>query len=254
MRQIHVWSLAPASVEARLGSLRGVLDADELRRADRLRRDADRYAWTAAHTLLRHALSELDGSRPPEAWVFDRGPEGRPHLVADPAATEGSAVTGERRLDFSLSHTRDWVACAVGIGVRCGVDVERVRELSDLASLEERVLSEVERESLARLRDEARLESFYRFWTLKEAWGKATGVGILLPLDRLVFSVDHHDAVRLVSTPEPDEATSSAAALVSSGDDHWTFRSRTTGAGAVVEAIAGWTGDAGEPPEVVRHD
>lgn len=250
MPLIHIWSLSPASVEARFGPLRAVLDVDELRRADRLRREEDRRAWTAAHTLLRHALSTVDPARPADAWTFDRTAEGRPYVASQAPGT----APDRPALDFSLSHTRDWVACAVGIGARCGIDVERVRALSDLAALEQRVLAEAERASLEGLRTEARLEHFYRLWTLKEAWGKATGVGILLPLEHLVFDVAHDDTVALVATPEPEGPAASGAELISDAGDAWTFDSRTLEGGAVVEAVAVWAGTGGETPDITRHD
>jgi 4'-phosphopantetheinyl transferase len=93
---------------------RTCLDPTELTAADRFRFDEDRATYIAAHWLLRHALTSV-GGLPPKEWRFVAGPNGKPRL---------DRALGPADLAFNLSHTRGFVACAVGFGSMIGIDVE----------------------------------------------------------------------------------------------------------------------------------
>jgi 4'-phosphopantetheinyl transferase len=154
-----------------------MLDPDERTRADRFRFAADRHSFIAAHALLRSMLSDATGL-PTSTWCFVTGPHGKPALA--PALRD-------RGLQFNISHTRGWVACAIA-DVAVGVDVEAVdREAagqvrSVFSRREVRLLDGQVGESMAR--------TFTRLWTLKEAFIKATGEGMHRPLDSFWFELD----------------------------------------------------------------
>lgn len=177
---VDVWVLATAALvrDGTMARLERALAADERERLPAFRVDADRLAYAAAHGVVRHALSALAPGVPPEAWTFRTGPRGRPE-VDGPAAHRG--------LRFNLSHTRGTVACVVADGVPCGIDVERRDGAADVDLLSRGVLTAVERRRLGGLDDAARRAEFFRYWTLKEAYAKARGDGVLLPLDRCEF-------------------------------------------------------------------
>ena len=123
----------------------------------------------AAYTLLAWALHRLHGFS--GRLVLSRTPEGKPFLHDFP------------KVRFSVSHCTGMVACAVDC-VETGVDIEAVRPYSE--SLTYRCLAPVEREQLlgdSREREEA----FFRFWTLKESYGKALGTGLGYPLREVSF-------------------------------------------------------------------
>ncbi|HUG84095.1 MAG TPA: 4'-phosphopantetheinyl transferase superfamily protein [Euzebya sp.] len=149
------------------------LSPAEVDRAARFRFDVDRRAYIAAHHLLRTALAERLGSADPATVALRTGPGGRPELAFD------------RGVSFNLSHTRGMVACALSGAAAVGVDVEGVRPLPDLASLARSVLTDVEARELMTHPPALRSRAFMRRWTAKEAYAKATGQGLALPLSAI---------------------------------------------------------------------
>lgn len=148
-----------------------VLDGAEAAQHARFTHAPSRTAYAVAHALLRRALSAL-APVAPGAWRFVEGPHGRPEL--HPSCG--------RALSFNLTHTHGYVACAVSGSPEVGVDAERLRERPSLLGVAERFFSRAEVEGLAALPEPDRLRHFFTTWTLKEAYLKARGVGLSLPL------------------------------------------------------------------------
>jgi 4'-phosphopantetheinyl transferase len=161
------------------GALRPLLDASEKAHADRFRVAADRDAYIAAHALLRTMLSRHASIAPVE-WRFRTAEGGKPML--DPAHASPD-------LHFSLSHTRGLVACAVGRSHTLGIDAEAWREPAPI-ELAKRYFAPAEARLVADLAPQERPGVFYRLWTLKEAYLKATGQGLAAALDSFAFSLD----------------------------------------------------------------
>jgi 4'-phosphopantetheinyl transferase len=160
-------------------ALRPLLDASEKVHADRFRAAADRDAYIAAHALLRATLSRNTNIAAPQ-WRLRTAKGGKPEL--DPA----QAPPG---LHISLSHTRGLAACAVGRPHPLGIDAEAWREPAPI-ELAERYFAPAEARLVADRTPEERPSAFYRLWTLKEAYLKATGEGLAAPLDSFAFSLD----------------------------------------------------------------
>ncbi len=168
--------------------MEALLDPGETDRYRRFRFDPDRTRYLAAHVLLRTILSRY-AAVPPGEWVFRTTEMGRPEI---------EAVGDLPPLRFSLSHTRGLVVVLVCLGVDCGVDAEAVRPLADGEALERRVLADDERAGLADLPEAARRDRFIRLWTLKEAYLKARGVGLRLPMGGISLDLDRETpALRL---------------------------------------------------------
>ncbi len=166
---------------------RGMLDAEEKLQADRFAFAADSNAYTAAHALVRAMLSAATGL-PTTTWRYARRPFGKPVLAAELCSTG---------LHFSLSHTRGFVACAIAFD-DIGLDVETSSRKTDFgiadqffAPEEARLVRTTPPEQQARL--------LFRFWTLKEAFIKATGEGLRRPLNSFSFSLD---PLRIAFHPE----------------------------------------------------
>lgn len=175
-----------------------LLDADERERAARYHFDSDRLIYSAAHVLLRQALSRHVAIAPAD-WVFRRAAQGRPEI--DHECCHGAV--GWR---FNLSHTRDLVCCALASDAAVGVDAQQHGAIDGLHEVARRFFSAPEAAALAALGadaaypDTARdktLAHFYRIWTLKEAFVKATGLGLGLGLGRFSFSFDQASPARI---------------------------------------------------------
>lgn len=136
-----------------------------------------REQYVVARALLRSALSKY-ADVSPDAWDFGRNFYGKPHIVAPD--------TGHL-LKFNISHTNGVVACAINRGQELGIDVEYIDGKHDYAELTHLVLAEAELATLNRLPLCERRERFYVLWTLKEAYLKAIGIGLSIPLTSLEF-------------------------------------------------------------------
>ena len=159
---VRVWAVDLRRGADEVGALGGVLTADELLRAGRMRSDDGRRRAVVSRAALRKLLAREVGIAPEEV-AFTVGAHGKPRLdSADPAVR------------FNLSHSADLALVAVARGAEVGVDVEQIRPRRDLGGVARRVFTEAEREAVSVGGDEA----FYRHWVAKEAFVKATGRGI----------------------------------------------------------------------------
>jgi 4'-phosphopantetheinyl transferase len=154
-----------------------MLDDNERRRADGFHFAVDREAFTAAHALTRAMLSEVTG-KPTAAWRFAEGEYGRPELASC------CAIDGLR---FNISHTRGLVTCAVAYR-DVGVDVESADRAVDL-DLADTVFAPEEALVLKSAPPALQRDLFFRLWTLKEAFIKATGEGLNRPLGSFSFTL-----------------------------------------------------------------
>jgi 4'-phosphopantetheinyl transferase len=183
-----------------------LLDASERERAARFRLDVDRRMYVAAHALLRRALTR-HAPVEPAAWRFS-GENGERPEIAGPL--------GAPRLRFSLSHTRSVAACAVAAEVDVGFDVEDVTREAPLDVAERFAPSE--RAALAALAPGRREGLFFAYWTLKESYMKARGLGLAIGLDQIVFEVSP-SRIGISFGPEcPDDAAAWRFASFCIGD------------------------------------
>ena len=153
------------------------LTPDERVRRDRYVRDTDRHAFVVTRALVRAVLSQ-HGPSAPDAWRFVTNAHGCPSVVDTQA--------GAPRLEFNVSHTGGLVALAVARGHRVGVDVEDARRVvrEDLAG---RFFAPAEVADLRGLPAAEQPRVFFDYWTLKEAYIKARGMGLAIPLGDFAF-------------------------------------------------------------------
>ncbi len=164
-------------VRARLDRYRALLPPEERAREARFFRDVDRERFVVARALARLQLSRFGGLRPTE-WRFAMNGHGRPEVSNLPA--------GAPPLRFNISHTHGLVAVALTGDREVGVDVEWIdRGLThDVAG---RFFAPREVADLQSLPAEERPRAFFDYWTLKEAYIKARGLGLALPLQHFAF-------------------------------------------------------------------
>jgi 4'-phosphopantetheinyl transferase len=174
---VHVWRAALGLEAAYLRRLEQTLSADERERASRFRFARDRDRFVGARGLLREILA-LYLNASPGRLNFGYGPHGKPFLAGEHST-----------LRFNVSHSSDTMLLAIAHMREVGVDVEGVRNnVVAIEEISETVLSEPEKQALARFRGDDKRTNFLRFWTLKEAYIKADGRGVSLPLERIDVS------------------------------------------------------------------
>jgi 4'-phosphopantetheinyl transferase len=171
------------------------LDADDLSYIARFHRERDRQLALASRTLRRLALTEC-ARVPPAAWRFIAEEHGRPVIAAPVAALP---------LHFNSAHTAGLVACAVARARDIGIDVETVPPVTP-ADVVAHCLTAWEQQGLCALPPSARGRRFAELWTLKEAYVKARGLGLLLPLALIAITMeDGRPRLRLDSSLGDDE-------------------------------------------------
>jgi 4'-phosphopantetheinyl transferase len=191
--EVHLWV---ASLEVEAGDIppsEALLSEDERIRALRLRRREDRIRFVAARATVRRLLGAYLGL-PPAELRFAYGPTGQPRLLA--SATDVD-------LRFNLSHSCDLLLVGVARGRSVGVDLEPVRSLPS----------------------HRRTEAFFKGWTRKEAFAKATGDGMWATMGRVEVTLGPDNDARLLTLNGSREAA-----------EHWTL--------IHVEPAAGFVGAA----------
>jgi len=179
---VHVYSVEDD--EAVHGALPPVCETllapEETERLQRLRVPSVRRELLASRALVRNVLSRYAGVTPAD-WRFVRGSHGRPEIAP---------VHGVTPLRFNLSHTRGMLVVAVAHGHDVGVDVESTtRDVGD-ARLAERFFAAREAADVVAREGDDRRERFFAYWTLKEAYIKARGLGLAIPLDQFWFDLE----------------------------------------------------------------
>lgn len=177
-----------------VGRLRALLSDEELERHDRFRHEGAAMEYLCARALVRRALSSW-APVDPEAWRFEANEYGRPS-VAGPETAEP--------VHFNLSHTRGMVVLALGRDPLVGVDVEPIDRTVDVLPIVDRFFSTTEAAALRALPVERHRDRFLALWTLKEAYIKARGMGLAIPLGDFSFSPDD-DPVRIAFAPTLDD-------------------------------------------------
>jgi 4'-phosphopantetheinyl transferase len=182
-------------VIAALPSLRAVLSADEHAREQRYRMPGDRERFVVGRGLARHLLGQLLALSPSDV-AFDVEPHGRPTL----------ASAHRRDLGFNVSHTPGLVAVAVSATRELGIDVEdTARALTH--DIPGRFFTPAEVRELHTHPPDAQASVFFDVWTLKEAYIKARGLGLAIPLDQFSFHLAPPQPPVLTLDPrQPDTA------------------------------------------------
>ncbi|MBA2880372.1 phosphopantetheine--protein transferase-like protein [Desulfosalsimonas propionicica] len=150
------------------GRLEKLLSKEEIARARRFLSEAHRRRFIAAHGILRQILSGLTGICP-NHLVFENQGRGKPTLKNDLPFDF---------FCFNLSHSCEMMLLGVCLKGPVGVDVESITPRADIFGLADRFFFPGEVRAIRSLSPEPAKMLFYRYWTLKEAYLKATGEGI----------------------------------------------------------------------------
>jgi 4'-phosphopantetheinyl transferase len=168
--EVHVWRAKLDRSDELVKQFRNTLAADEIDRANRFHFERHRRDYVVGRGLLRELVGRYIGVRP-ETLVFSYGAYGKP------------ALSGPHPLRFNMSHSGGMALFGFTEKQDIGIDVEHIR--ADFASedIARRFFSAVEVEGLSALPVEERVAAFFRCWTRKEAFIKATGKGLSQSLD-----------------------------------------------------------------------
>jgi len=216
--EVQVWRLPLDRTDEEVGRLRQLLDQGERERADRFRFPRDRSRFITGRGLMRLLLAPHVGQAP-EQLQFRYAAAGKPFLR-------------EHGLQFNLAHSDNLALLAVAGRRAVGVDLERIRESLEILTIADRYFAPDERTALGAESVERKRQAFFQCWTRKEAYMKATGLGLQMPLDEFaVLQTPGSTALRLQRMGQPDEAA------------RWSLRDLQPGpgyTGTVAIAGHGW--------------
>jgi 4'-phosphopantetheinyl transferase len=193
---VHLWRVDLEAVASEEAQWSAILSPEEQARAVRFHFQEHRQYFTATRAILRRILaSYLDcGARD---LTFVISPKNKPSL---------GGAHANRCLSFNISHSGHIAVLAFTRNRQVGVDVEHVRRDFDTNAIATRFFSTVEQEQLASLPLEERHDAFFRCWTRKEAYIKATGEGLSLPLHQFDVCIASGSQDALLATrPETME-------------------------------------------------
>lgn len=176
-RQVHVWPVSLDPVDAAQPALEAILSDQERERAGRYVFERDRRRFIAGRATLRIVLAEYLGVSA-EAIGFREGPNGKPYLSS----------RLHRGLEFNMSRSHGLGLIAICVGEEVGVDVELVRDVEDAANIVQRFFCPEEIAQWMALDQARRTHAFFDCWTRKEAYVKAVGAGLQIPLNSFAVS------------------------------------------------------------------
>jgi 4'-phosphopantetheinyl transferase len=211
-REIHLWLAFYDELRdhSLLSAYRALLTDDERKAQGRFYFPRDRLRYLLTRALVRTTLS-FYAPISPKQWAFSTNPFGRP-TISNPHPLAA-------QLSFNISHTHSMVALGVTCGRALGVDVENACAREPSMEIADRFFAPDEARSLAALPRNQRQTRFLEYWTFKESYIKARGMGLSIPLDKFSFRYPHDRGVAIEIDPDlKDYATRW---------QFWQFRPRT---------------------------
>jgi 4'-phosphopantetheinyl transferase len=189
--EIHVWRVSLRALErAVLERLETTLSPEEKSRADRFHFSRDRDCFVGSHGILRELLGNYL-QRPATELEFCYGPQDKPELRTNDRVSP---------IHFNLSHSQGLAVYAFSRGREVGIDVEMIRPDFAGEEIAERYFSGIELAELRALPSELRAEGFFLCWTRKEAYVKARGAGLQIPLGSFNVSLTPGQPEKLESS------------------------------------------------------
>ena len=195
--EVQLWRVDLEGIRADESRWQKLLSADESARAARFHFARDRQRYVASRGVLRTILASYLGTDA-GSLSFSYSEKEKPSL--GPAHADGE-------VKFNIAHSGGIALLAFTRRREIGVDVEQFRRDTDLEAIARRYFSTHEQNQLAALSPDEKDNAFFRCWTRKEAYIKATGDGLSLPLSQFDVSIAAGETNALVATrPDASEA------------------------------------------------
>jgi 4'-phosphopantetheinyl transferase len=193
---VDLWLVSPDEIdEAVLARYRTLATPDEQAAASRFHFERHRRSHLVTRAAVRVVLSKYAAIAPPD-WRFEQSEHGRPHV-----SREQAGVPGLSDLRFNISHTDGLIAIAVTRHGDVGVDVENAEARRAPIDVAGAYFAPAEVAALHQEPAARQSRAFFRYWTLKESYIKARGLGLALPLRHFSFLL-HCPTPRIAFAPE----------------------------------------------------
>jgi 4'-phosphopantetheinyl transferase len=183
---VQIWPITLDAADEQVAWFEGLLASDEVERASRFRFERDRRSFVVCRAALRILLGRYLDKRAEDVRFF-YGSKGKPRLAE------------ETSLRFNVSHSGGVGLFAFAYDCEVGVDVETIRPMEDLASIAKQFFCAEERDELMSVPLEERARAFFLCWSRKEAFIKAIGEGLSVPLNNFRVTLKPSETAQLVS-------------------------------------------------------
>ena len=191
--EAHLWYVFPDALTdpELLDSYQDLLCPEERAQQQRFHFEKGRHEYLVTRALVRTVLSRYVNVDA-RTWRFQQNVYGKPQIAHPLVALP---------LCFNLSHTNGLIVCLVALDKEIGVDVEDVERPGMMVQAAERFFSRSEVSALRALPKRAQRHRFFEYWTLKEAYIKARGMGLSLPLEQFSFHLEINRLVQISFDP-----------------------------------------------------
>jgi 4'-phosphopantetheinyl transferase len=174
--EIHLWTVSIGALKNQAERLEALLSEEERRKVSFYKFEHTQLSYVVSQAVLRMLLASYLDVKPADVKLGTHK-KGKPYLIHD------------RSIFFNISNSYDLCVFAFSCDAEVGIDLEKIRDLPDIDQLIQKNLTRRERKYL--LKDPAqKLNWFFRFWTFKESYLKATGEGMRLTPENLEFSLE----------------------------------------------------------------
>lgn len=212
--EIHLWFAYDEKISDSklLTQYHRLLTEEESSRLIRFKFQRHRHQYLISRALIRTVLSLYMNDILPEKWQFEKNDFGKPFICNKSVKLP---------LKFNMSHTDKLAVLAVTLNLEIGVDAEYVLRPGKTVEIAASYFSPIEMQQLYALSEEKQNERFFNIWTLKEAYIKACGMGLSIPLDHFSFTFSRQGGISIAFEPErDDQAEYWKFWLISPNDSH----------------------------------
>jgi len=188
--EVHLWFAHDASITdtSLLSRYQKLLSAEEQVQQKKFHFAQNRNQYLVTRALVRTVLCRYLPGIYPEQLVFIKNHYGKPSL---------DNTLLPILIEFNISHTNNMIVLAVTHGMQVGVDAEYYLRNNNVSSIVNSYFSQTEIQEYNSLEPHLQLERFFELWTLKEAYIKARGIGLSLPLDKISYRFYSNDKISI---------------------------------------------------------
>lgn len=172
---VHIWGVPLVKMADRVDLLSEMLSKDEIERASRFKFEKDKNEYISSRALLRTILS-LYLKIEARQIQFNYGKYGKPTV---------DSCMNPRGFNFNMSHSHGFAMYAFRRHRKVGVDIERIKDISEMAELVGRFFTKRENAVFQQLSESEKKKFVFQLWTRKEAYVKCKGAGLNIPLDTI---------------------------------------------------------------------
>ncbi|MDM8557230.1 4'-phosphopantetheinyl transferase superfamily protein [Candidatus Parabeggiatoa sp. HSG14] len=192
--ELHLWFVFPNEIQdvELLSAYEKLMTPEEQAQRQRFHFAKHQHQYLVTRALIRTTLSRYTEIEPGH-WRFSKNAYGRPEIIAS---------EGMPSLRFNLSHTDGLVICGIVLKQDVGVDVENIERHGATVDIADRFFSPQEVKDLYAIDEKERRTHFFDYWTLKESYIKARGMGLSLPLEQFTFHISENEPLRISFDPK----------------------------------------------------